>query len=66
MNQAAVVITNVSLFELPIGLEQMRLSNPALFEKFVRRVANRPQHGTISLSFVDGRLAHIKTEITDR
>ncbi len=62
-NALVVSLTSVVLHPALAGLQQ---SNPPLFEKLMHRILHRPQYGTITLSFVDGRLAHLKTEVSDK
>ena len=58
-----VSMTSVVLHPSLAGLQQ---GNPQLFEKLMARIQHRPQHGTITLQFIDGKLAHLRTEVQDR
>jgi hypothetical protein len=61
----ALVVSMTSIVLHP-ALADLQLGNPGLFEKLMRRIQHRPQYGSITLNFVDGKLAHIRTEVSDR
>lgn len=65
MNGNALVIAMTSVVLHP-ALAAIQQSNPPLFEKLMARLQHRPQFGTVTISFTEGRLSHIRTEVSDR